>query len=145
LKDNQIPQMVEPNSASLQNQTNRVQRILVVDDEPLICHLNLKNLSEAGYQADAAEDGAAAWNALQLNNYDLIITDNTMPRMTGIQMIEKMHTAGLTVPVIMASGTLPKEKLTPSPMLQPIATLPKPYSAKQLLEMVKKVLGETGP
>ena len=102
---------------------NRPQRILVVDDEPLIRHLNIKALTAAGYQADAAEDGMAAWDALQLNDYDLIITDNTMPRMTGIQMIEKMHAAGMVVPVIMASGTLPKEGLAQSRLPQPTATL----------------------
>jgi len=117
----------------------------MVDDEPSICHLNVKTLSDAGYQVDAAEDGTAAWDILQQNNYNLIITDNTMPRMTGIQMIEKMHTAGMVVPVIMASGALPREELLQSPSLQPVATLPKPYTGKELLEMVKKVLGETNP
>ena len=145
MKDNQIPQTAEPASETLQNQTNRPQRILVVDDEPLILHLNVNGLIAAGYQVDAAEDGTAAWDALQLNNYDLIITDNTMPRMTGIQMIEKMHIAGMVVPVIMASGILPKDELAQSPRLQPVATLPKPYTAVKLLEMVKRVLGETNP
>jgi len=65
--------------------------------------------------------------------------------MTGIELIEKMRTAGMVVPVIMASGTLPKEELAQSPLLQPIATLPKPYTALELLQMVKKVLGETNP
>jgi CheY-like chemotaxis protein len=93
----------------------------------------------------SSKDGIAAWDALQLNNYDLIITDNTMPGMTGIQMIEKMHTAGMVMPVIMASGTLPKEELAQYPRLQPVTTLPKPYAAVKLLEMVKKVLGQTNP
>jgi len=60
LKDNQILQTVAPASATLQNQTIRPRRILVVDDEPSICHLNVKALSDAGYQVDDAEDGAVA-------------------------------------------------------------------------------------
>ena len=56
-----------------------------------------------------------------------------------------MHIAGMVVPVIMASGTLPKDELAQSPRLQPVATLPKPYTAVKLLEMVKRVLGETNP
>jgi CheY-like chemotaxis protein len=145
MKDSQTRQPGEPDSASPQCHANRPRRILVVDDEPLICHLNAKRLIAAGYQVDVAEDGTAAWDALQLNNYDLIITDNTMSRMTGIQMIEKMCAAGMVVPVIMASGTLPKEGLAQSRLPQPTATLSKPYTAVKLLEMVKKVLGETNP
>jgi CheY-like chemotaxis protein len=145
MKDNQIRQPGEPDDAPPQCHANGPRRILVVDDEPLICYLNVKALSDAGYQVDAAEDGAAAWDILQRNSYDLVITDNTMPRMTGIHMIEKMQAAGMVVPVIMASGTLPKEELTQSPLLQPVATLPKPYTAVKLLQLVKKVLGETNP
>ena len=95
----------------------------------------------AGYQVDVAENGAAAWDAIQLNNYNLVITDNTMPRMTGIQMIEKMRAAGMVVPVIVASGTMSKEELIHSPHLQPASVLPKPYTAANLLLMVKEILG----
>ena len=143
--DGEIRKAGEPHSAAFKCQQSLPHRILVVDDEPDLCYLNGKTLSDAGYHVDIAADGASAWDTLQMNNYDLIITDNTMPRMTGIQLIERMHAAGMIVPVIMVSGTLPKEELTQSPMLQPVATLPKPYSAVELLEIVKKVLGATIP
>jgi len=126
--------------AALQGQTSRPHRILMVDDEPLIREINTDLLIAAGYQVDAVADGAAAWDTLQLNKYDLIITDNTMPRMTGIEMIEKMQAVGMFVPVIVASGTFPKEEATQSPRLQPVATLPKPYTPMKLLETVKKVV-----
>ena len=135
----------EAAKAAFQCQTSRPRRILVVDDEPLIRELNVERLIAAGYHVDAAADGAAAWDTLQLNSYDLIITDNTMPKMTGIQMIEKVRAAGMVVPVILASGTLVKEELTQCPWLQPAASLPKPYSGTELLGMVKKVLAGTSP
>ena len=145
MKVDEIQQPGEPARAALQSQTSRPHRILVVDDEPLIRELNVERLIAAGYQVDAAEDGAAAWDTLQLKSYDLIITDNTMPRMTGLQMIEKVHAAGMVVPVIMASGTLPKEEFTRYRWLQPVATLPKPYTAAELLGMVKEVLARPSP
>lgn len=145
MEENQIRQPGEPIRAALQCQTSRPHRILVVDDDPLIIELNVERLIAAGYHVDAATDGAVAWDILQLNNYDLIITDNTMPRMTGLELIEKMRSGGMVVPVIMASGTLLKEELTQYPRLQPVAMLPKPYTGVELLEMVKKVLGAAVP
>ena len=142
MKNNQIQQTALPTSAPLQNQSKQPLRILVVDDEPFICELNVEILSKAGYQVDAAEDGTAGWNALQQHNYDLVITDNTMPGMTGMQMIGKMHAAGFIVPVIMASGTLSTADLPQSASFQSVAELPKPYSGQELLRVVKGVLGD---
>ena len=138
-----IRQQGEPARAATQCQTSRPRRILVVDDEPLLRELNVERLLAAGYHVDAAADGAAAWDTLQLHGYDLIITDNAMPKMTGVQMIGKVRAAGMVVPVILASGTLVMEEFAQCPWLQPAATLPKPYTGGELLGMVKKVLAQT--
>jgi DNA-binding response OmpR family regulator len=112
----------------------------MVDDEPLIREINTDLLIAAGYQVDAVADGAAAWDTLQLNKYDLIITDNTMPRMTGIEMIEKLRSAGMALPVIMATAELPMHEFARKPWLKPDAMLPRPFPNDDLLAAVKKVL-----
>ena len=132
---------MQPSSA----QTSQPQRILVVDDEALMRHLNVTMLTAAGYHVEAAEDGSVAWDSLQLKSYDLIITDNAMPRMTGLELIERMFATGIVVPIIMASGTIPKQELTQRLCLQPVTTLPKPYTSVKLLETVKKVLAKPSP
>jgi DNA-binding response OmpR family regulator len=116
------------------------RRILLVDDEPNLLHLHTRVLRDAGYQVDAAEDGAAAWAALQLNHYDLLITDNNMPNVTGIELLQKMHETGVVLPVIMATGTLPKEEFALRPWLRPAAVLCKPHALRQLLATVKSLL-----
>jgi two-component system alkaline phosphatase synthesis response regulator PhoP len=115
----------------------------VVEDDPLIRRLNSEVLTYSGYQVDAAEDGAAAWNALQLNNYDLLVTDNDMPKVTGVELLQKILAACMTLPVIMATGTLPEEAFTRYPWLQPNVTLLKPYTFDELLGTVKEVLRVT--
>jgi CheY-like chemotaxis protein len=115
-------------------------RILVVDDEPVIRHLNTKILVDFGYHVDAAEDGAAAWDSLQLTRYDLLVTDNNMPKMSGIELLKKLHDSGVTLRVIMATGASPKEELSRYPWLQPAATLLKPYTSEEFLGTVKEVL-----
>ena len=114
----------------------------MVDDDISIRHLNTRALLRSGYAVDAAEDGAAAWHALNTDSYDLLITDNNMPKLSGVELLKKLRAARMTLPVIMATGTLPKEEFTRFPWLQPAATLLKPYTVEALLRTVKKVLRE---
>jgi DNA-binding response OmpR family regulator len=112
----------------------------VVDDEPLILHLVTLVLNDAGYEVDPAEDGAVAWDMLQLNRYDLLITDHEMPNVSGLKLLEKLHAAGMTLPVIMISGTMPTEELTRHSWLKPVAFLPKPFALEEFLRMVETAL-----
>jgi DNA-binding response OmpR family regulator len=117
-------------------------RILVVEDELNIRQLNTAALIHSGYQVDAVEDGAAAWEALNVDSYDLMITDNNMPRLTGVELLKKLYANRMALPVIMATGELPKEEFTRYPWLRPAAILLKPYTILELLGVVKQVLRE---
>jgi DNA-binding response OmpR family regulator len=119
------------------------ERILVVEDDAMIRRMNGEVLTYSGYQVDTAEDGAAAWDAMQLTSYDLLLTDNEMPHLTGVGLLKKLHAARMALPVIMATGTAPEEELNANPWLPIDALLLKPYSFDELLMMVKKVLLET--
>jgi CheY-like chemotaxis protein len=116
------------------------QRILVVDDDGDIRHLNTEVLVGSGYQVDAAADGDLAWKILQLNSYDLLLTDHDMPKVTGVELLKKLRAARMTLPVILASGTIPMQELSRNPWLQIDATLLKPYTPGELLAAVRKVL-----
>ena len=142
MKGNEIAHAVEPASTPLQSQTNPPDHILVVEDDIFFRRLNTQVLLRSGYEVDAAADGAAAWQALNTDSYDLLITDNNMPKMSGIELLKKLRVARMALPVIMATGTLPKEEFTRQPWLQPAAMLPKPYTAEEMLRTVKKVLHE---
>ncbi|MDR3457696.1 MAG: response regulator [Verrucomicrobiae bacterium] len=124
----------------LPRQPNSYQRILVVEDDPLIRRLNTEVLTFSGFQVDAAEDGAAAWVAIQNENYDLIVTDNDMPNLTGVELLQSLHEARLALPVILATSTIPQDDLDRHPWLHIDATLLKPYSFHELLAAVKNVL-----
>ena len=133
-------------SARLQNTPNFRQRILVVDDELLIRRVHTEMLVHSGYDVDAAENGAAAWDALQVKRYDLMITDNDMPKVTGIELIKKVRATRLALPVIMATGKFPLDEFTRHPQLQPAVTLLKPYTFDELVGAVQLVLHATaGP
>jgi DNA-binding response OmpR family regulator len=116
------------------------RRILVVDDDPDTRQLSVDVLVNANFEVDAAIDGADGWEALRAKHFDLLITDNTMPRMTGLELIEKLRYTRLPLPVIMATGQLPTQEFEQKPWLLPDATLQRPFSNDDLLATVKKVL-----
>jgi two-component system chemotaxis response regulator CheY len=118
-------------------------RILVVDDEIAIRQLISDVLVGFGYHVDTAEDGALGWEALHSKSYDLLITDNNMPKVSGVELVKKLRSAGLALPVILISGAMPTEELIRHPWLEVAATLLKPFTAKGLLEIVSKVLLQT--
>ncbi len=116
-----------------------------MDDDATIRHINTHVLALSGYHVDAAEDGAAAWDTLQHANYDLLITDNNMPKVSGVELLHKLHAAHMALPVILATGMPPMAELTQYPWLQPAALLIKPFSCRELLGTVKNILRQTVP
>jgi DNA-binding response OmpR family regulator len=137
--DTRVLQTGERTAALLQSQTGPPHRILLVEDDDDILHLNAEVLARSGYHVDTAEDGAVAWDTLQRARYDLVVTDNNMPKVSGVELIERIHAAGIALPVIMATGMLPDE-FTRRPWPRPEAILIKPYSFHELLGTVQKVL-----
>jgi two-component system, chemotaxis family, chemotaxis protein CheY len=115
-------------------------RILVVDDDSETRRRYGFVLAPAGYHVDGAADGAAGWEALQTNHYQLLITEQEMPNLTGMELIKKLRAARMALPVVMAARRLPVEELAEDPSLQLAATLSKPFLANALLDTVKTVL-----
>jgi DNA-binding response OmpR family regulator len=139
----------QADSASTQIQTNPPHRILVVEDDSDIRRLDAEVLKSSGYEVDTAEDGEAGLEKVlhavsyAPDGYDLLITDNNMPKLTGVEMIKKLRAERMILPVIIATGTLPAPELTRNPWLQPAAMLLKPYTVEELLGTVRKVLRAT--
>jgi DNA-binding response OmpR family regulator len=89
---------------------------------------------------DAAEDAEAGWQDLHTHQYDLLITDHTLPRLSGLELVKKIRFARMGLPVIMASGSFGIEELNRNQWLQFAAVLLKPYTTDRLLATVEEVL-----
>jgi DNA-binding response OmpR family regulator len=130
----------DSDSASLSRELDSLPRILVVEDELEIRQLTVQVLIHSGFEVDAAADAAAAWEALTDDiYYDLLITENSLPKLTGIELLKKLRAARMILPAIMTARTLP-EKFAACPWLQPAAMLVKPFAGEHLLGTVKEVL-----
>ncbi|MEL6778384.1 MAG: response regulator [Cyanobacteria bacterium J06597_16] len=95
----------EPSSSASPETGDSKKRVLVVEDSMTVRALEKKLLSNRGYDVDIAVDGAEGWNAARMATYDLVITDVDMPRMSGIELIDRLRAYGPTkaVPVIIVS------------------------------------------
>src|SRR5712692_6584683 len=92
-------------------QPEQSNRILVVEGESTIHHLSARMLVRSGYQVDTADDGQAGWEALHAADYDLLLTDNHMPKLSGLELVRKLRSAQMTLPVVLVSGHLEVEEL----------------------------------
>ncbi len=115
-------------------------RILVVDDEPSMRKLISIVLANSGYEVESAEDGAVAWEALQSGHFDLLITDQNMPRLSGLELVKNLRLASMDLPVVMVTGAVPEEELAQDASLHLTATISKPFELSHLLETVSHAL-----
>lgn len=117
--------------------------ILVIDDNETVRQTIDNVLNAAGHAVTCAHDGAAGLEFLTNNNYDLIITDILMPNIEGIELIRSVRKNGVACPIIAISGGTKKmgqDFLKMSESLGATATLPKPFSAQELLDVVSEAL-----
>jgi DNA-binding response OmpR family regulator len=143
MKDNESLPACGPAGVPQQCSTNPFHRILVVDDDSDLRMLYAEALAQPGYFVDVAKDGAAGWEALQANPYDLLIVENDIPHLSGIELVRKLRSARIALPVVMAAGRLPSYELAKNPSLKLAAALVKPFAVGALLDTVRHVLSAT--
>ena len=120
------------------------KKIMVVDDSSSIRALIASALNNEGYDVLEAEDGADALEKLtaQVKSVDMMITDLNMPRMDGINLIERFRKIPgyRFIPVVMLTTESQEEKRRQGKAAGASAWLTKPFKPEQLLGLVRMVL-----
>ncbi|MEQ8471681.1 MAG: sigma-54 dependent transcriptional regulator [Marinoscillum sp.] len=81
-----------------------MSHILVVDDEKTIRQALKEILEDESYEVSEAADGEAAWALLQEHKFDAVLCDIKMPKMDGIELLDKVVEEGIDAPFIMISA-----------------------------------------
>jgi DNA-binding NtrC family response regulator len=118
-------------------------RVLIVDDEPIIQTLLETILMRAGYLTETASNGEEGWNALCKSNFDLLITDHDMPKLTGLDLLRRLRSVSHSMPVILISGQMPWETMDLVSLLRPGIAMEKPFSVEELLNNVRRLSTKT--
>ena len=116
------------------------RQILVIDDDKEDRVLVARTVTKAGFRADMAKDGEEGWRALCVTNYDLVITDHEMPKLSGLKLIERMRAVSIEPPCILISANLPMPESDLEKIVHRGAVLPKPFSPSELIERVYGLL-----
>jgi CheY-like chemotaxis protein len=122
------------------------ERILLVDDEPALTDLGKQVLEALGYKVQAHDDSREAWErfADDPDAFDMVITDLTMPGMTGAELAKKILTLRPDIPVILSTGY--SDILTEDEAMGMGVReyLLKPVSTGRLAEVVRRVFDADG-
>ncbi len=115
-------------------------KILVIDDEADIREIIEHILSRNGYAVDTAADGQIAFEKIQANKPDLIISDISMPNCNGYELLKKI--SAITppkIPVLFLSGYTDGHELHTNSDHNFVGILSKPVSSKDLVAAVKNI------
>ena len=120
----------------------RRKTLLVVDDQATIRNILVQVLKLEGYQVQCAVDGLDALEVASAipGKIDVLVTDLSMPRMGGEELIKTLTAARPETRVICLSAAFTKVSLA-----EDVLFLPKPFSLKTLVSMVKGVLDGSLP
>lgn len=94
---------IQKNSSDLER-----QRILVVDDDPHMQEGIRVSLSRGNYEIVVVSDGLQAIEAIERHDFDLVITDQQMPQMSGLELLATLQQRESSIPIVMitAYGTI---------------------------------------
>lgn len=121
------------------------ERILLVDDEDSIVRLEKLILKRLGYKVTSHASSIEALNMFQSNpeEFDLVITDMTMPNMTGDVLAKKLNEIRSDIPVIICTGFSEKMNQGKAVSIGIKGFLMKPVVRSEMAKTVRKVLDET--
>lgn len=116
------------------------ESILVVDDEVSITTLITYNLETAGFQTDVAHDGEDALDKINHGNYDLIILDIMLPKLSGIEVCQSIRDEENNTPVLMVTAKSELEDIIEGLNTGADDYITKPFSPKELIARVQAIL-----
>jgi DNA-binding response OmpR family regulator len=120
-------------------------QILLVEDFPGLSSVVVRMLSRAGYDVSVAESGEAALDLMAGGcQPDILMTDISLPGMTGLELIDQVRRAWPGIKVLVVSGSHDHEASIAS-LEGSIRFLPKPYRTREVLQILKLFMEAPSP
>lgn len=122
-------------------------RIVVCEDDPVVLKLVLVALRETGYELLTAPDGAAGLELIEREHPDAILTDVTMPRMTGLELADAVRARPdlAHIPILFLSASAQRTQLEEGFRHGATAYVTKPFRAAELRSALAWILERPRP
>jgi DNA-binding response OmpR family regulator len=119
---------------------NDVKRVLVADDSATVTTVLVTALELEGYEVETARNGVEAYEMGVSGRYDLVILDQLMPGMLGLEIIDRWQEEGLQIQTIMLSGVDDERTVVNSLESGAVDFIRKPFRLPELLARVRQRL-----
>ena len=117
-----------------------MKKILIVDDSAMIRMQVRRTLQEAGFRTREAVDGLDAFEKLSAESVDLIVCDVNMPRMSGLELLERLKEESTSkAPILMLTTEAQPEMIRLARSLGARGWLIKPFKPELLVSAVSKM------
>jgi len=118
------------------------ERILIVDDEDMLVELNQQRLTRLGYNVVAATSSMDALHIFRQgpDGFDLVITDQTMPNLTGMELATKLLNVRADIPILLCTGHSDKVSVERAREAGIKAVLMKPLDKAEMAEAIRRAL-----
>ena len=136
------PAVIQPIALSTGN-----ERILLADDEAVLAEMGKQMLEHLGYRVTVRTDSSDALNTFQSHphDFDLVISDRTMPRMTGFELAERIKTIRPDIPIILCTGYSDELEVERAAALGICRMVMKPLGMNELAAAVRSALDGAEP
>jgi CheY-like chemotaxis protein len=140
-----IEEVVVPEAESVEVLATGNERILFVDDENVLVDLGKQMLESLGYRVNAKASSVEALDTFSADPdaFDLVITDMTMPGLTGVELAKKIMAIRPAIPVILCTGFRDLVDAKQSKAIGVRELVLKPYVRTALARTIRKVLDES--
>lgn len=119
--------------------------ILVVDDDSMNLRLVSRTLAGAGFATTVAADGCEAMDQLLTGQFDAVVTDVRMPRVSGIELLQNVRPRFPWLPVVLMTGLIEDDIRAAASVWGAAALLQKPVSREDLIATIRGSLEEAVP
>jgi CheY-like chemotaxis protein len=116
------------------------RKILIVDDNPNMSVLLSEMLEVFDHESKIAADGFQALEELKAGNFSMVITDMRMPKMTGLELLERIKTSYPKIKVVLISGYSGSQIETQAEALKADGFLGKPLMMADIEKLLKDLL-----
>jgi DNA-binding NtrC family response regulator len=121
-----------------------MKRILIVDDDVSTCQQLEQALQTLGYEAITAHDGEEALEVFDREDIDLVIADIIMPKLSGTELLKKIHERDKDIRVIMITGIPSRESILDTIEHEGFTYLTKPIQVETMKYLIDRALESSG-